>query len=138
MKEFIFSIYNIIIFSFYYALNVDITDNKTHVGGKIVITYFYILYLCYMMFIYLNLYKNLSDDDADDRYSFYAWILCYFIVLNIFIWREYNFLSIESYFMLTGIIIVLVFFTTIMLSFYTIRYPCLILLLYRRISLGNG
>ena len=73
-----------------------------------------------MMFIYLNLYNKLVKDDKVDKYSFYTWIMCYFIVLNIFIIREYGLITIESYFMLTGIIIVLVFVTTIMLSFYTI------------------
>ena len=61
-----------------------------------------------MMFIYLNLYNKLVKDDKVDKYSFYTWIMCYFVILNIFIIREYGLISIESYFMLTGIIIVLV------------------------------
>jgi hypothetical protein len=120
MKEFIFSLYNIVIFSFYFALNTVNNTLENTVPQSFVITYFYLIYLCYMMFIYLNLYKKISNEDENDRYSFYVWILCYFIILNIFVLREYNMISIESYFVFTGILTIIIFITTVMLSFYTI------------------
>ena len=117
MREILFSLYNIVIFSLYFGL-VDIGDK---LSASIVITYIMLLYLFFMGFIYLNMYQTwFKYENNIDRLSFYSWLFCYYIIVMIFLFENYNFISINTMMWSLITIWLVVWLMSIMTSFYII------------------